>query len=135
MPPLFPRLQGRGTTPATTTTMSYADRLKTNVRHDQRLKRNVLEITIEKEKEVRIELDPATVARIMHSIGLDIGNQVEGYQIIYGKVCIISVWVVQAESIPRQVLPEGEHYCEQKGGYRDHQARRQKRCHRHSCRS
>ena len=92
--------QGRGTTPATTT-MSYADRLKTNVRHDQRLKRNVLEITIEKEKEVRIELDPATVARIMHSIGLDIGNQVEGYQIIYGKVCIISVWVVKGVSLDR----------------------------------
>ena len=70
--------------------MSFADRLKTNVRHDKTLKRNVLEITIEQEKEVRIELDPATIARIMHSIGLDIGNQVEGYQIIYGKVCIIS---------------------------------------------
>ena len=89
--------QGRDTT----TTMSYADRLKTNVRHDQRLKRNVLEITIEKEKEVRIELDPATVARIMHSIGLDIGNQVEGYQIIYGKVCIISVWVVKGVYLDR----------------------------------
>ena len=56
------------------------------------------EITIEKEKEVRIELDPATVARIMHSISIDIGNQVEGYQIIYGKVCIISVWVVDVSS-------------------------------------
>ena len=28
--------------------VSYADRLKTNIRHDQRLKRNVLEIEIEK---------------------------------------------------------------------------------------
>ena len=78
-------------TPATTTPMSYADRLKTNVRHNHRLKRNVLEITIEKDKEVRVDLDPATVARILNSIGLDIGNQVEGYQIIYGRVCLISV--------------------------------------------
>ena len=47
----------RDTTPASTTTMSYADRLKTNVRYDHRLKRNVLEITIEKsDKDVRIEL-------------------------------------------------------------------------------
>ena len=38
---------------------------------------------IEKDKEVRVELDPATVAKIMNSIGLD--NQVEGYQIIYGR--------------------------------------------------
>ena len=28
---------GRDTTPASTTTMSYTDRLKTNVRHDHRL--------------------------------------------------------------------------------------------------
>ena len=47
---------GRDTTPASTTTMSYANRLKTNVRHDHRLKRNVLEITIEKsDKDVRVE--------------------------------------------------------------------------------
>ena len=45
----------------------------------------MLEITIEKDKEVRVDLDPATVARIMNSIGLDIGNQVDGYQIIYGR--------------------------------------------------
>jgi hypothetical protein len=81
--------------------MSYADRLKTNVRHNHRLKRNVFEITIEKEKDVSVELDPATVTRIMHSIGLNIGNQGEGYQIIYGKVCIISVWVVKGVSLNR----------------------------------
>jgi hypothetical protein len=88
-------------TPTTTNTMSYADRLKTNVRHDHRLKRNVLEITIEKDKEVRVDLDPVTVARILNSIGLDIGNQVEGYQIIYGRVCLISVWVVKGVTLDR----------------------------------
>ena len=70
--------------------MSYADRLKTNVRHNHRLQRNVLEIMIEKsDKDVTIELEPATVARIINSIGQDIDNQVEGYQIIYWMVCII----------------------------------------------
>jgi hypothetical protein len=55
--------------------MLYANRLKTIVRQDHRL-----EIMIEmSNKDVRIELDPATVARIMNSIGLDISNQVEGY--------------------------------------------------------
>ena len=76
--------------------MSYANRLKTNVRYDHRLKRNVLEITIEKsEKETRIELTSEMVARIMKSIGLDISNQMEGYQITYGRVCTISVWVTK----------------------------------------
>jgi hypothetical protein len=60
---------GRKKADTTTTTMSYANSLKTHVRHNHRLKRNVLEITIEKENDVRVELDPATVARIMHSIG------------------------------------------------------------------
>jgi hypothetical protein len=93
---------GRDTTPAPTTTTSYADRLKTNVRYDHRLKRNVLEITIEKsDKEARIDLEPEMVKRIMNSIGLDIGNQVEGYQIIYGRVCLISVWVVKGVSLDK----------------------------------
>ena len=38
----------RDTTPVSTTTMSYSYRLKSNVRHNHRLKRNVLKITIEK---------------------------------------------------------------------------------------
>ena len=89
----------RDTNPASTTTMSYANRPKTNVGHDHRLKRNVLEIT--SDKDVRIKLEPGTVARIINSISLDIGNQVKGYQIIYGKVCIISVWVVKKVSLDR----------------------------------
>ena len=37
---------------------SYADRLKTNVNYDQRLKRNVLEIQLEKtEKDIEIVVD------------------------------------------------------------------------------
>ena len=41
---------------------SYADRLKTNVNYDQRLKRNVLEIFLEKiEKEAEMVLDQECV--------------------------------------------------------------------------
>ena len=76
------------------TAMSYADRLKTNVKFDQRLKRNVLEITIEKtDKEKRIELKPETVSRLLISIGLNARDEMEGYQITYGRVCTISVLV------------------------------------------
>ena len=50
---------------------------------------------------MRIKLEPAMVARIINSIGLDIGNQVERYQNIYGKVCIISAWVVKGASLDK----------------------------------
>ncbi len=46
--------------------MSYADRLKTNVKYDHRLKRNVLEITIEKDsKDMRVDMNDELTARIL----------------------------------------------------------------------
>ena len=75
------------------TVLSYADRLKTNVKFDQRLKRNVLEIEIKKaDKEAEIALNDEIVARVTRSIGLDIGSQIEGYQVQYGRTPIIHVW-------------------------------------------
>jgi hypothetical protein len=72
--------QGRDTATTNINPTSYANRLKTNVRYDHRLKRNVLEITVEKsDKDARIDLEPGMVARILNSISIDIGNQVEGY--------------------------------------------------------
>ena len=44
--------------------MSYSDRLKTNVRYDQRLKRNVLEITLEKaDPSIDIDVEHSDIAR------------------------------------------------------------------------
>ena len=63
---------------------SYADRLKTNVKRDQRLKRNVLEVTLEKNdrnSEMWFELDPESTARLLKVLGIDIQTQVEGYQV------------------------------------------------------
>ena len=81
---------------------SYADRLKTNIKFDQRLKRNILEIVIEKsEREAEIVLNPDTVARVFRSVGLNIETQVEGYQIQFGRVCILSVWVEKSVNLER----------------------------------
>ena len=82
---------------------SYADRLKTNIKFDQRLKRNVLEITLEKTmKEAEIVLDQQCVARLCRSIGLDIDSQVEGYQTLFnsGKN-MISLWVMKGINLER----------------------------------
>ena len=73
---------------------SYAEKLKTNVNFNQRLKRNVLEITLEKtEKDAEIVLDDKSVARICQSLGMDIASDVEGFQVHHnGRSSIISVW-------------------------------------------
>ena len=72
---------------------SYADRARMNVKFDQRLKRNVLEIEIEKDNyDEEMFLDQETVARLLNRINMDI-KQVEGYQIVYrGKTGKVSIW-------------------------------------------
>ena len=88
---------------------SYADRLKTNVNYDQRLKRNVLEIMLEKtEKDAEMVLDQNCVARLCRSIGMDIVSQVEGYQIHHnGRTSTITVWVVKGVHPDRFCRVEG----------------------------
>ena len=64
------------------TKMSYSDRLKTNVRFDQRLKRNVLEITLEKtDKTSEFDVDGEDVARVAKTLGIDVVSQTQGHQI------------------------------------------------------
>ena len=75
--------------------MSYADRLKTNVKYDQRLKRNVLEIEIEKlDKDNDMVLDQTCVARLLRSVGMNAQTQLKGYQVLYGRAVTLSVWCV-----------------------------------------
>ena len=84
--------------------MSYSDRLKTNVRYDQRLKRNVLEITLEKtETNANIdEVDPDAIARVLKTLGIDIASQTQGYQVHFkGKISIISVWMAAGINLDR----------------------------------
>ena len=47
------------------------------------------------------------IARILKSIGLDVSEELEGFQITYGKVCTISVWVSAGIPLDR--------YCQKKG--------------------
>ena len=52
---------------------SYAERLKTNVSYNERLKRNVLEIAIEKnESDAEVMISENSVERVLKSIGMDI---------------------------------------------------------------
>ena len=80
---------------------SSAARLMTNVNYDQRLKRNVLEIMLEKtEKDAEIFLDQHCVARVCKSIGMDVVSEVEGYQVQHiGRTSTISLWLWVAKGV------------------------------------
>ena len=88
---------------------SYAERLKTNVNYDQRLKRNVLEIVLEKtERDAEMILDDNCVARLCRSIGMDIVTQVEGYQVHHnGRTSTVTIWVVKDINLDRFCREEG----------------------------
>ena len=56
-----------------------------NVRFDQKLKRNVLEIEVEKDSEEdEIILTEETFAKLLYKIKLNIAH-VEGYQVSFGR--------------------------------------------------
>ena len=59
------------------------------------LERNVLEITLEKaNSEADVEVTQEAIARVFKTLGIDIENQVEGYQVHYkGIISVISVWM------------------------------------------
>ena len=75
---------------------TYAQRLKTNVKYDQRLKRKVLEIVLEKtEAEADYDIPHESIANVFKTIGIDIEKYVEGYQMHFrGKHSVISVWMI-----------------------------------------
>ena len=57
-----------------------------NVRYDQKLKRNVLEIEVEKDStEDEMILSDETIANLLRMIHMDIYIDVEGYQVSYGR--------------------------------------------------
>ena len=72
---------------------SYADRLKTNIKYNQRLQRNILEISLEKQSSENVnDLSEANIKQLFDTIGIDTLNELEGYQIKFDK---ISVWLKQ----------------------------------------
>ena len=79
-----------GTTPAHAY-HSYADRLKTNIKYDQRLQRNILEIILERQSsDVGSELQEDDIKQLFETIGIDTVTELEGYQVKFEK---ISVWL------------------------------------------
>ena len=69
---------------------TYSESLRSNVKFDQRLKRNVLEICLEKaERDTEIILNGDTIARVLRSLKMSIETELEGVQVQYGRVPMI----------------------------------------------
>ena len=64
---------------------SYADRLKTNVRYNQLLKRNILDISLDKTDGANFDINPGEVHSLLVKLGVNVQAQVEGYQIYPGR--------------------------------------------------
>ena len=70
---------------------SYADRLKTNIKYDQRLQQNILEIILEiQSSDVESELQEDDIKQLFETIGIDTVTELVGYQVKFEK---ISVWL------------------------------------------
>ena len=76
----------------------YSDKLKTNVTWDNRLKRNVLEITLEKEDDTFVDLGPEAIARLFKTLGINIEKDVEGY---FQKSKSIHVWLINGINLDK----------------------------------
>ena len=86
---------------------SYSEKLKTNVNYNQRLKRNVLEISLEKtEEDADLNVGDECLERVMTSIGINLSS-VMGFQTKYrGKFIIMSVWFDPSVNLDRFLKDE-----------------------------
>ena len=65
--------------------LSYADKAKMNIRYDQKLKRNVLDIEVEKDNfEDEMILSAESLEKLLTKINMNIKTHVEGYQVSFG---------------------------------------------------
>ena len=71
---------------------SYSAKVMVNVNRNQRLKRNVLEISLDVDLGVKLKLEATDVARTLVKLGIDIQSQVEGFQVCPGNSRKIFVW-------------------------------------------
>ena len=80
---------------------SYADKLKTYVRFDQVLKRNVLDISLEGADPGNNNVESGDVQRLLSKLGIEIQTQVQGYQVHHGRPFHLEVWLAPGVNIDR----------------------------------
>ena len=72
---------------------SYSDKIKMNLRKSERLKRKVLEITLENESDGSLNIEEKDVAKLVSRLGIDLKSHMEGFQICPGNSRKILLWL------------------------------------------
>ena len=80
---------------------SYSDRLKMNVRKSERLSRKILEITLEVDNNTTVNVEKKDAAKVASRIGIDLVNDLEGFQICPGNSKKILFWLKEGLNIDR----------------------------------
>ena len=84
---------GRGVDPGGDAQSSlYSDKLKASVKKTERLKRNVLEISLENDPGVKIDINGDITAKLLQNIGIE-KSQVLGVQPCPGFSRKLYVWI------------------------------------------
>ena len=86
--------------------VSYSDKIKMNLRKCERLKRKVLEITLEHDSEVSVKIEEKDVAKLVSRLGIDLKSQMEGYQICPGNSRKILLWLKDSCDLSRYCKDE-----------------------------
>ena len=76
----------------------YSEKLKTNVTWDNKLKRNVLEITLEKVEDTFVDLGQEAIARLFKTLGINTEREVEGY---FQRNKSIHVWLINGINLDK----------------------------------
>ena len=81
---------------------SYSEKLRTNVNYNQRLKRNLLEISLERtEKDADLNVGIDCMERVMTSVGIDPALPVGFLTKYRGNFIIMSVWFEPSVNLDR----------------------------------
>ena len=76
----------------------YSEKLKTHVTWDNKLRRNVLEITLDKKEDTFVDLGQEPIYRLFRTLGINSEKEVEGY---FQKSHSIHVWLVNGINLDR----------------------------------
>ena len=79
----------------------YSEKLKVNIVRSERLKRKVLEITLEHESEVIVKIEENDVAKLISRLGIDLKSQMVGYQICPSNSRKILLWLKDSCDLSR----------------------------------
>ena len=86
--------------------VSYSDKIKMNLRKCERLKRKVLEISLENESDGNVNIEEKDVAKLVSRLGIDLKSHMEGFQICPGNSKKILLWLKDSCDLSRYCKDE-----------------------------